>query len=115
MTPSVNPDHEQTILYESQKGFVVYCYCCKTFHIAYGTVALDLTETSLLSLINVLVAYYQDYKDKVDPRCRCIQVLTPFNGIRLLFSLPELKELANILSEAHLILNSERIVNSIPQ
>lgn len=98
-------------LYESDKGHVVYCSCCATFHIAYGTVSFDQTETSLLSLMNTLNFHFEHFEGKVNPNCRCIQILTPFEGFRFIFSINELREFMSILRESYLIFQAEQIMN----
>ncbi|MEM8525794.1 MAG: DUF6686 family protein [Bacteroidota bacterium] len=104
--------HQQNILYEGSKGYVVYCSCCKIFHIAYGTLSFDQTEKDLLKFIDILSHNYKQYGGIVNPNCRCVQILTPFKGFRFLFSTNELKELNEILNQAYLLYEAERIMNS---
>lgn len=101
----------QNILYQDNNGYVVHCSCCDTFRIAYGTIAFDQSESSLLSLMNILEAYYLQYNGLVEPSCRCIQIVTPFNGFRLLFSIEDLQLFGNMLQESYLLFRAERTMN----
>jgi len=112
MNHEANSNHRQNTLYEGRKGYVVHCDCCNTFHIAYGTVSFDQTESSLLTLMNVLDFHYQQYENKVHHDCRCIQIVTPFKGFRLLFSINEIESFKEMLSQAYLVFEAERIVNN---
>jgi len=111
-TSKNNDHHQQNTLYEGSKGYVVHCACCGVFHIAYGTISFDQTENDLLKLMDVLNYNYRQYKGIVNPDCRCVQILTPFKGFRFLFSPNELKEFEEILSQAYLLYEAERILNS---
>ncbi|MEM0993604.1 MAG: DUF6686 family protein [Bacteroidota bacterium] len=106
-----NNHQQQNTLYEGRMGYVVHCAACKTFHIAYGTVAFDQTENSLLTLMEVLRQNYCRYNNTIDPDCRCVQIQTPFKGFRFLFSTNELREFGEMLQQAHLVYEAERIVN----
>lgn len=109
----MNTDHHSTqnVLYQDDQGYVVHCACCNCFHIAYGTLSFDQTEDSFLSLMQMLEGYHDLYAKKVNPNCRCVQVPTPFNGFRLLLSTNDLKTFSNMLQEAYLIFQAERLVN----
>ncbi|MEM6698871.1 MAG: DUF6686 family protein [Bacteroidota bacterium] len=105
-------NHQQNTLYEGREGYVVYCNCCQLFHIAYGTISFDQTETDLLRFMEVLSHNYNQYHDVVNPDCRCVQITTPFKGFRFLFSTNELQEFNEMLGEAYLLYEAERIMNS---
>lgn len=112
MSNELNSKHHHNTLYEEKNGYVVYCEHCNIFHITYGTVSFDQTETSLLTLMNVLEFHHLQYKDKVHPDCRCIQIATPFTGFRLLFSINEIEAFNEMLSQAYLVFEAERIINN---
>ncbi|MEM9886269.1 MAG: DUF6686 family protein [Bacteroidota bacterium] len=109
--PENNHHQQQNTLYEGHNGYVVYCSHCKAFHIAYGTVSFDQTESSLLSLMEVLNYNYHQYRNAFDPDCRCVQIITPFTGFRFLLSTNELLEFSEMLQQAFLVFEAERIVN----
>lgn len=111
MSSTKNNAHQENILYQSNKGYVVYCECCKIFHIAYGTVSFDQDEKGYQCLMNDLKLYYEKYQNSVDPDMRCVQVLTPFEGFRLLLSTSEILEFSGILNEAYFLFDTERIAN----
>ena len=111
-TSNKNNNHQQNKLYEGSKGYVVHCSCCEMFHIAYGNITFDQTENDLLKFMDILHYNYRQYKGIINPDCRCVQILTPFKGFRFLFSTRELKELGEILNQAYLLYEAERIMNS---
>ncbi|MEO0339471.1 MAG: DUF6686 family protein, partial [Bacteroidota bacterium] len=91
---------------------VIFCGCCDTFHIAFGTVAFNQIESAYLSLMSVFDSYYQDYRGRVQSQKRCIKVETPYAGFNLLFSIEELEEFKEILNQAYLLFEADRIINS---
>ena len=103
--------HDSVILHESNKGYVVFCRCCETFSIAYGTVAFNQLESNYLSLISLLDSYYSSYYNKVNPEQRCIHIETHFYGINLFISLQEIEEFRDILNQAYLLFEAQRIIN----
>ncbi|MEM6633644.1 MAG: hypothetical protein AAF694_28485 [Bacteroidota bacterium] len=100
MTPLPSQFHTFEVLYEKGDHKVVYCLECEAFHIYYGTVSLDLYKSSLESLLEALKLYRQTYEELVPPTQRCIEVVTPFEGIRLLFSIEDLDQFSNMLRTA---------------
>ncbi|MEL6945921.1 MAG: hypothetical protein AAFO82_24970, partial [Bacteroidota bacterium] len=61
--------------------------------------------------MQVLLENYQQYNGVVKADCRCIQILTPFKGFRFLFSTNELKTFHEMLQQAYLVFEAERITN----
>lgn len=104
-------DHRVITLYADHNGYVVLCEPCKTFHIAFGTIAFDQTESSLLSLMRVLELHYVENQYDIKPNCRCVQITTPFDGFRLLFSLNEIEQFIEMLNQAYLVFDASRIAN----
>ncbi|MEL6863705.1 MAG: hypothetical protein AAFP19_04765 [Bacteroidota bacterium] len=110
------PTFHQTfeLLFQSEEEEVVYCYECQLFHVHYGTVSLDLSESDLKIMIQKLRYYLSMYQGIVAPHQRCIEVDTPYMGIRLLLSPFDLATFSSILETAkasHETLKRQRKLN----
>ncbi|MEM7370743.1 MAG: DUF6686 family protein [Bacteroidota bacterium] len=102
MNSSSRHKHTFELLHHDKDSKIVYCYECQAFHVNYGTVSLDLARTTIESLIDSLDLNLQLYKGMADSDERCIEIATPYFGIRLLFSFNELEVLRTLLKDAYL-------------
>ncbi|MEM6763814.1 MAG: hypothetical protein AAF655_02770 [Bacteroidota bacterium] len=93
-------NHRYEILYWENHNRVVFCHDCQAFHINFGMISLDLRRPAVESLMSTLHKYLQFYEGKVHTECRCVEVHTPYQGIRLLLSVSEIRALGNILYDA---------------
>ncbi|MEM8526995.1 MAG: hypothetical protein AAGG68_20315 [Bacteroidota bacterium] len=95
-----NHSHPFEVLYEDGDNKVIYCEECQAFHVYYGTISLDSTLSSLESLIYTLEFYLENYDGKVNPKCRCIEIDTPYHGFRLLLSTHDICQFGKMLGVA---------------
>ena len=93
-------NHRYEIIYWENHNRVVFCHDCNAFHINFGMISLDLQRPAIGLLRTRLHRYLQFYEEKVHPECRCIEIATPYQGIRLLLSVGEIRTLGNMLYEA---------------
>ncbi|MEN0048876.1 MAG: hypothetical protein AAF806_17565 [Bacteroidota bacterium] len=96
-----NHSHHFEILYEDGDNKVIYCEECQAFHIYYGTISLDSTMSSMESLIYTLAFYLDEYQGKINPKCRCIEIDTPYHGFRLLLSTSDISQFGEMLAKAY--------------
>ncbi len=102
--------HQHNVLHQCENGYVIQCDSCKTLHIAFGNVSFDQTEGNFKSFVEYIEGYCWHYRSINSP-CRSIQVPTPYQGFRLLFSPEELKALNDLLQKACLVMDAEKLVN----
>lgn len=100
MTHPQDHDHRYEILYWQNQNRIVYCHDCKAFHINFGMISLDLQKPAMESLMSRLHRYLQFYEGKVHSDCRCVEIGTPYQGIRLLLTVNEIRSLGNMLYDA---------------
>ncbi|MEM1328762.1 MAG: hypothetical protein AAGI23_22590 [Bacteroidota bacterium] len=96
-----NHEHSFTILYEEGDNKVIYCEECQAFHVYYGTFSLDASMSAMESLLYTLAVYLKNYEGRVHPKCRCIEIDTPFPKFRLLMSTDDLHCFGRVLGAAY--------------
>ncbi|MEM6722858.1 MAG: DUF6686 family protein [Bacteroidota bacterium] len=93
------------LLFRDGQDKILYCQCCKAFHFYFGNLAIDLKETGMHAFRKDLNYYYEKYQGCMCGDCRCIEVPTPCRGIRLNFSLIELKEMIDRIDSSLMAFN----------
>ncbi|MCB0629387.1 MAG: DUF6686 family protein [Saprospiraceae bacterium] len=103
--------HDIQILHKDRYGYVVQCRHCKCIQVAFNNIAIDQDRNEFTSLVKVIESYYRDHHDLPDQCCnfRNIQVETPFEKMRLVFSLGELYAFHNMLQKVELMLQVDDI------
>ncbi len=102
--------HPHNLLYQNSGGYVIQCTGCASLHIAFGNLSIDQSEKTFQGFMNTISNYCKEY-ESVNTKCRCIQVLTPYQGFRLLFTKDELYALNDLLQKSWLVLQTEKLVN----
>lgn len=88
---------QSKILHHSEKGFIVKCLSCNHYQVAFGTVAMRLSENEFDELIKIVASHVVH-----DKMCRIknIYIPLPSNSICLLINSSELSDLQEILTDA---------------
>lgn len=107
MFSSSNTRHHREILFQDGDNKVIYCYDCQSFNIRYGTISINLLIPGLEILEDTLYQYLNKYDGKVHPDCRCIEVDTPYRGIRILLSISDIHKFGAMLRTAYLALEKK--------
>lgn len=102
--------HRHNVLHQCENGYVIQCDSCKNLHIAFGNISFDQTEGNFMSFIQFIEGYCQHYQN-IKPSCRSIQIPTPYQGFRFLFTVQELEQLNELLQKAKLVMQAEKLVN----
>lgn len=97
-----NNNHPYETLFKDGDNKIVFCNECKIFHVFYGTTSLDLSKSAMDSLDYELLIYLDFFQDSVESTCRCIEVETPYLGIRLLLSVDDIHRFRKMLYSATL-------------
>ncbi|MEM9917744.1 MAG: hypothetical protein AAF990_06590 [Bacteroidota bacterium] len=101
MIPFPENKHTFKMLCENGDDKVVYCCECQVFHVHYGTVGLDLSINAMQSLMQTLELFLDRFGGLADQECRCIEVGTPYRGIRLILSVSDLRIFGAMLQDAY--------------
>jgi hypothetical protein len=101
---------QSIILHHSEKGFVVKCLSCNHYQVAFGTVAMRLSEPEFDNLL--------DYVDNFivhDKTCviKNIYIPLPSDTIQLLISLAELSNLQELLTDAKDTLSLQEMLSKL--
>lgn len=103
--------HDVQILHQDCLGYVVRCRHCKRIQVVFNNIAIDQDRGEFTSLVKVIESYYRDHHD-LPGQCRNlrnIQVETPLDKMRLVFSLNELYAFHNMLQKVELMLQVDDI------
>ncbi len=98
-------------LHQCSEGCVLQCSQCEGIKVMFGTVSIALTQQQFYEFNDIITAYYED--NKLQPEnCRCIYIPTTAKAIHLLFNIKELKALMQLLEEAYLTLEVNKLVQA---
>ncbi|MES2396088.1 MAG: DUF6686 family protein [Bacteroidota bacterium] len=101
-------DHK--ILDHSEHGYVIRCEKCKHLQIAFGTIAISLTEKQLYEFMQAIKEYFETYKYYECRTEKIIRIPTVNQSILLVYSLNELETLIHIIEKAHMSLEIEKLL-----
>lgn len=87
-------------LHFSDDGYVVRCKQCGHFQIAFISTILTLTEQDFQLLCSVVRNKYREEDCCPNENVKCIIIPTPCQGIRLILTQKDAKELRHMLEEA---------------
>ena len=83
------------------------CGCLK---LAFGTTVMAMSETQFYEFKHVIVEYYHSYKKCVSQSQKRIHIPTALSSISLLYSLDDLEQLAELMDEAHLSIEIDKLL-----
>ncbi|MEM1216782.1 MAG: DUF6686 family protein [Bacteroidota bacterium] len=79
---------------------IVFCYECQLYHVQYGPISLDLSDTGIQMLMNAMAYNLVIYDGLIDASERCIEVEIPTMRTYLTLSIQELHQLRELLQHA---------------
>ena len=103
---------EYKILHQSENGCVILCKQCSNIRLLFSTVSIDLTETQFYEFKDA-IAQYVELNQFRPAHQRSIYIPTSAVAIHLLYSQNDLKELTEILEDAYLSLEVEKLMAEI--
>ncbi|RFM26277.1 DUF6686 family protein [Deminuibacter soli] len=90
----------QKLYYHENIGYVFRCVHCKCLQLAFGNVLLTFEESMLGDFMQVLDMHEQSYRNMPDEGVRQIRIPLPFEGMALLLSKSELRQLIHMTDGA---------------
>jgi len=87
------------ILKHSNCGYVMLCKCCNNIQVAYGTTIVSMTQKEFHEYVNIIDELYNihnlyGFKDE-----KTIKIPTAAQGVAMIYSVNELKELLQLLAD----------------
>ncbi len=92
-----------SILSQTDKGFVRYCYDCHTYSIVYENILMNFDDKGFQNFkSNVSQCYVENVKDSYNPKRRDIFFNTRVDGLQFIFSVEEVGEILSLMQTAEL-------------
>lgn len=101
----------QTLFHNDNLGYVVRCKECDKIQIGYGNIMLTVSDEGFEAFRWWLKKIKDEQPATQKETLRSVMIPTPCEGIKLLLSLRELKELENMLDDADTELKSSGLLN----
>lgn len=98
------------ILFHNQHGYIVKCRECEHLKLAFGTAALTFNEEEFYDFKHIADSYFHLHKDAACRTQKQIQIPTAHKAVALVYTLDELENLTEILEEAHINLEVQRLL-----
>lgn len=98
------------ILHHCADGYVVKCLECGCLKLAFGNTAMAMDEQQFYEFKDAVTEHYRAYRKCVSPTQKRIHIPTALPSLSLLYSLEDLEQLAELLDEAHLSLEIEKML-----
>lgn len=94
---------QHTTLASNSEGFVLWCECCKIYHVHFNSIVLALDVKGLeLFKANLSDCYQENLQKQLSKTKRHIFLDTRLEGLQLWFSTEEVGSLLALLQEAAL-------------
>ncbi len=90
----------ESLYHHPDLGYVLRCRDCNHLQLAFGNIVLTLQESDFPSFTAWLKEMEEDNGDREDVLVKNILLPTPCEGLRLMFSLAELRKLNGMLDLA---------------
>jgi len=95
--------------HHSRNGYVVQCRKCAYFQLAFGSVAITLTQEQLHEFYETINDYYEVYKDGDCPDQKTIRIPTALPAFMLALSINDLKMIREMLDETCIVMEMTKI------
>ena len=99
------------ILHHNAHGYVVKCPGCKTIKMAFGSVAFSMTLDQFYEFQTLVRLHYGTHSSCIWRGQKRAEIPTANPAITLIYSLEELEALSDLMNEAELALEIERLLN----
>ncbi|HVX48554.1 MAG TPA: DUF6686 family protein [Chitinophagaceae bacterium] len=90
----------QTLYYNQSGGYIIRCLQCNNIQLAFGNVAITLPGTEFPAFFDLIKKFAGNLSSTDVVHSKTIYIPTPCDGIKLLLSHTELKELVAMLDIA---------------
>jgi hypothetical protein len=100
----------QTLFHSDKSGYIIRCEKCAKIQVAYGNLVMTFERNDFDTFHAWIKKIYEGQQTSLSPAVRCIMIPSPCQGMRLLLSYNELKELNTMLEEADTELQSLELI-----
>lgn len=97
------------VLHQSDNGCVVLCRNCQYLQVMHGTTSISLTQEQFYRYKEIIAEYISE-NSHLSAKQHAIYIPISSPAIQLLYSLRDLKELMEILEDAELGLEVEKLM-----
>lgn len=98
------------IYHQSDHGYIVRCHSCEHIQLAFGTSVMTYTREQFNEFVDSVYEYYTAYQHECSRKQKTIRIPTLSASISLAFSLNELEILMNMLEEAAVLIETDKIL-----
>ena len=88
----------QTLYHQPGEGYVIHCRQCNHLQLAFGNVSLSFNKEGYSSFLNYLRD--SEHLADADSHTKSIRIPTPYEGMQLLLSGKEMKQLICMMDTA---------------
>ncbi|MGC4037728.1 MAG: hypothetical protein QM764_17330 [Chitinophagaceae bacterium] len=100
----------QTLYHNDRTGYVIRCEECSKIQVAYGNLVMTFEKCDFEAFHKWIGNVHESQQPVQSPAVRSIMIPSPCQGMRLLLSYNELKELNTMLDEADTELQSLELI-----
>lgn len=100
----------QVLYHHDVTGYVLRCEDCENIQFCYGNLMVNFTEPDFMAFRTWLRQIRDQQEPSLSETLRCIIIPTPCEGMKLVLSLREIKELDEMLESADTELQTHRLI-----
>lgn len=99
------------VLHHNEDGYIVRCNECRHIKVCYKTLVLTLDEAVFYEFREVIMRNYESHRHRICPQQRRIHISTADPSVCMVFCLLDLERLMDMLDEAHMSLEIEKLIS----